>query len=372
MKVRLSKPHIDEEDIKAVVEVLKSGSLSLGPKLEEFKQAFAKYTGTKHAIAVNSGTSGLHLIVRSLGIKSGDEVITTPFSFVASANCILFEGGKVVFADIDKTTYNIDPKKVEKAITKKTKAILVVHVFGQMADMTAIMKIAKKHNLKVIEDACEAIGATHKGKKAGTFGDAAVFAFYPNKQMTTGEGGMIVTNHDHVASLSKSMKNQGRDSMAWLGHTRLGYNYRLDEMSCALGLQQLKKIKKLLKMREDVAKRYIKNLKNNKDIILPTVHKHNKASWFVFVVQVKKGINRDRVIALLKEKDIATNVYFPSIHLQEFYKKEFGFKEGDFPITESISKHTIALPFFSELTKKEIDYVCKNLVQAIEKVKKEK
>ncbi len=370
MKVRLSKPHIDKKDIDAVVEVLKSGTLSLGPKLQEFKTAFAKYIGTKHAVAVNSGTSGLHLIVKSMGIKKGDEVITTPFSFVASSNAILFEGAKVVFVDIEKTTYNIDPKEIEKAITPKTKAILVVHVFGQTADMTAIMKIAKKHNLKVIEDACEAIGALHKGKKAGTFGDAAVFAFYPNKQMTTGEGGMIVTNDENIATLSKSYKNQGRDTMAWLGHSRIGYNYRLDEMSCALGIQQLKKINKILKMREAVAKKYIKILGKNKDVILPTVLKTNKESWFVFVIQLKDGINRQGVIEYMKEKGIATNIYFPAIHLQEFYKRDHGFKEGHFPITEAISKRTLALPFFSELTQKEINYVCKTLTEAIKLNKK--
>lgn len=372
MKVRLSKPHIDKKDIDAVVSVLESGTLSLGPKLEEFKSDFAKYIGTKHAIAVNSGTSGLHLIVKSLGIKPGDEVITTSFSFVASSNSILFEGGIVVFVDIDKKTYNIDPKKIEAAITPKTKAILVVHVFGQMCDMTAIMKIAKKHNLKVIEDACEAIGATHRGKKAGTFGDAAIFAFYPNKQMTTGEGGMIVTNDDTIAALSKSHKNQGRDSMAWLGHSRIGYNYRLDEMSCALGVAQLKKINKLLSMREAVAMKYIKKLEGNKDIILPSVAKFNKESWFVFVIRLKETIDRENVINLLKEKDIATNIYFPAIHLTEFYKRDHGFKEGHLPITESISKQTLALPFFAELTQTEINYVCKNLEEAITLSKKPK
>lgn len=366
MKVRLSKPHIDKKDIAAVVQVLESGTLSLGPKLAEFKENFAKYIGVKHAIAVNSGTSGLHLIVKSLGIGKGDEVITTSFSFVASSNCILFEDGKVVFVDIEKKTYSIDPKKIEAAITAKTKAILVVHVFGQTCDMTAIMKIAKKHNLKVIEDACEAIGATHKGQMAGTFGDAGIFAFYPNKQMTTGEGGMIVTNNEEIATLCKSYKNQGRDSMAWLGHSRIGYNYRLDEMSCALGITQLKKINKLLAMREAVAQRYIKKLSDNKDIILPYVAKDNKESWFVFVIRLHDSIDRAKVISILKERDIATNIYFPAIHLQEFYKKDYGYKEGDLPITEEISKQTLALPFFAELTQAEVNYVCKNLLEAIE------
>lgn len=367
MKVRLSKPFIGEEEIQAVLEVLQSGTLSLGPKLAQFKDDFAKYTGTKHAIAVNSGTSGLHLIVKALGIKAGDEVITTPFSFVASANCILFEGATPVFVDIDEVTYNIDPKKIEAAITPRTKAIIPVHVFGQPCDMDAIMAIAKKHNLKVIEDSCEAIGATYKGKKAGTFGDAAVFAFYPNKQITTGEGGMIVTDNDEIAAHAKSSKNQGRDSMAWLGHSRIGYNYRLDEMSCALGIEQLKKIDNILAMRKAVANKYIKLLSSHKDITLPRVSKDVEESWFVFVIQLAPGINRQGVIDYLKEHEIASNIYFPPIHLQEFYKKDHGFKEGDFPITEAISKRTLALPFFSELSDVEIEYVCKHLIDAIEK-----
>lgn len=370
MKVRLSKPYIGKEEIDAIVETLQSGTLSLGPKLEEFEKMFANYIGVKHAIAVNSGTSGLHLIVKSLGIQKGDEVITTPFSFIASANAALFEGAKPVFVDIDITTYNIDPQKIEAAITSKTKAILPVHVFGQTCDMDPIIAIAKKYNLKIIEDSCEAIGAKYKGKKAGTFGDASVFAFYPNKQMTTGEGGMIVTNSDEAAALCKSYRNQGRDTMAWLGHSRIGYNYRLNELSCALGIEQLKKIDTILNLRKDVATKYLKKLANNKDVILPIVPEYNEESWFVFVVQVQDGINRDRVIELLKEKGVASNNYFPPIHLQKFYKEDFGFKEGDFPVTEAISKRTIALPFFSELADEEIDYVCKSLVEAIAESKR--
>lgn len=365
MKVRLSKPFIGKEEIDAVIAVMQSGTLSLGPKLEEFEKMFADYIGAKHAIAVNSGTSGLHLIVKALGIKEGDEVITTPFSFIASANVALFEGAKPVFVDIDKNTYNMDPSKIEEAITPKTRAILPVHVFGQACDMDPIISIAKKYNLKIIEDSCEAIGARYKNKKAGTFGDASVFAFYPNKQITTGEGGMIVTNNDEIATLCRSYRNQGRDTMAWLGHARMGYNYRLDEMSCALGVEQLKKIETILNMRKNVAEKYLKKLAHNKNVILPIVPSYNRESWFVFVIQVRAGINRNRVIDLLKERGVASNIYFPPIHLQKFYKENFGFKEGDFPITEEISNRTIALPFFTEITDDEIDYVCKNLVEAI-------
>lgn len=365
MKVRLSKPYIQEDDIAAVIEVLKSGTLSLGPRLQEFEEVVARYAGVKHAVAVNSGTSGLHLIVKSLGIKEGDEVITTPFSFIASANCILFEGATVVFADIDPVTYNIDPVKIEAAITPRTKAILPVHVFGQTCDMDAINAIAKKHNLKVIEDSCEAIGAKYKERSAGSLGDAGVFAFYPNKQITTGEGGIIVTNNDTIASLARSYRNQGRDTMAWLGHARIGYNYRISDISCALGISQMKKIDLILDMRRKVANMYLSRLSKNSDIVVPTTIPENEESWFVFVIQVKDGINRDKVIEHLKSKEVASNTYFPSIHLQDFYKSTFGFKEGDFPVCEAISKRTIALPFYSELSESEIDYVCASLEEAI-------
>lgn len=371
MKIPLSKPYIKEEDINAVIEVLRSGHLSLGPKLVEFEENFAKYLGVKHAIAVNSGTSGLHLIVKSLGLKEGDEVITTPFSFIASSNCILFEGAKVVFVDIDKETYNMDPKKIEAAITPRTKAIIPVHVFGEMCDMEPIMEIAKKYNLKVIEDSCEAIGAKYKNKFAGTFGEASVFAFYPNKQMTTGEGGMIVTNDDTVASLCKSYRNQGRDTMAWLGHSRIGYNYRLDEMSCALGVEQLKKIDTILALRKKVAEKYTKKLlEESTDLTFSNTPAGNEKSWFVFIIQLKDHVDRNKVIEYLKEKEIASNVYFPSIHLQDFYTKEFGFKVGDFPVSEEISKRTLALPFYSEMIDEEINYVCGNVLEAINESKK--
>lgn len=363
--ISLSKALIEQDDIDAVIAVLKSGTLSLGPKLAEFEKDFATYTGRKHAIAVNSGTSGLHLVMKALGIGEGDEVITSPFSFIASSNSIMFEGAKPVFVDINKDSYNIDPTLIEAAITPRTKAILPVHVFGLPCEMDQIENIAKKHNLLIIEDSCEAIGTTYNERKVGTFGEASVFAFYPNKQMTTGEGGMIVTDNDDVARLCRSYRNQGRDSMAWLGHSRIGYNYRLDEMSCALGVSQLAKIERILAMREHAATQYRINLENIPDILLPITMTGAKQSWFVFVIQVLSDIDRDDVISRLKERGIATNIYFPSIHLQEFYKNEFGFKEGDFPICEKISKRTIALPFYSEITDAEIKYICENLVDVI-------
>ncbi len=364
--IPLAQPDIGEEEIRLVNEVLRSGWLSMGPKVGEFEERFADYIGTKHAIAVNSGTSGLHLCVRSLGITKGDEVITSPFSFVASSNCILFEGGKPVFVDIDPKTLNIDAQRIEDAITKNTKAILPVHVFGQPSEMDAIMDIAEEHNLAVIEDACEAVGAEFNGRKAGTFGDASVFAFYPNKQMTTGEGGMIVTDDDNIAGLCRSMRNQGRsEDEEWLNHVRLGYNYRLDEMSCAVGLGQLGRIDDLLKKREKVAEEYTKLLSNVDGIMTQYLDPGVKMSWFVYVVRVIEDIHRNEVMKYLKENGVSCRPYFTPVHLQPFYREMFGYKEGDFPICETVCDSTIALPFYGNMDRETIRKVCSTLEDAL-------
>lgn len=363
-KIPLSSPDITEKERKAVLDVLNTPKLSLGPKLTEFEEKFAKYIGVKYAIAVNSGTSGLHLCIRALGINEGDEVITTPFSFIASSNCILFERAKPVFVDIREDTLNIDEEKIEKAITKKTKAILPVHVFGYPANIEKIMKIAKKHNLAVIEDACEAIGAKINGKRVGSFGDCSVFAFYPNKQMTTGEGGMICTNNKKIADLAKSMRNQGRGSSKWLSHDILGYNYRLSDINCALGIAQLSRIENILKKRENVAKIYTKNIIKNESMILPPENMEKyKRSWFVYVIRFSNNIpakKRDELIEILTKKGIGCGEYFPPIHLEPFYQK-MGFKKNQFPITEEIAKRTIALPFYNNLTEENIKYIA-NLI----------
>ncbi|NQU98277.1 DegT/DnrJ/EryC1/StrS family aminotransferase [Candidatus Woesearchaeota archaeon] len=361
--IPLAKPHIDRKDIKAVEKVLKSGRLSLGPKIEEFEELFAKLIGTKHAVAVNSGTSGLHLCIKALGIGRGDEVITSPFSFVASANCVLFEGAKPVFVDVDEKTFNIDTSKIEKKITKKTKAILPVQVFGQSCDMGEIMRIAKKHKLKVIEDACESINAKYKGKKVGTFGDAAVFAFYPNKQITTGEGGMIVTNNKQVAEACRSLRNQGRgSSRQWLTHEHLGYNYRITDLQAALGISQLKKINYLISERRRVADLYLKELAEIPQVTLPVTDSHNTHTWFVFPIKVPAK-DRDELAVHLLSKAIHSKAYFfPAIHLQPFYRKEFGYKEGDFFVAEKLSKTTLILPFFPEMTKKQVLTVKKSMM----------
>ncbi|OGZ71734.1 MAG: polysaccharide biosynthesis protein [Candidatus Staskawiczbacteria bacterium RIFCSPLOWO2_01_FULL_33_9] len=373
-KIPLSKPDITEKEKKAVLGVLNTPHLSLGKKYLEFEKLMAKFTGVKYAVAVNSGTSGLHLIIRALGIGKGDEVITTPFSFIASTNCVLYEGAIPVFADVKSDTFNISPELVEGLITPRTKAILAVDVFSHPADWDTLKKIAKKHKLFLIEDSAEALGSLYKGKKCGSFGDAGVFAFYPNKQITTGEGGMILTNNKKIADLCKSMANQGRklENGKWLEHIMLGYNYRLDEMSCALGIAQIERIKEILSKRKKVAALYNKKLKNIKELEIPYISKESSLSWFVYVVKLSENLankKRNDIIKEMAKRGIASSNYFQTIHLQPFYKKEFLYKEGDFPVAENISKRTLALPFFSNLTEQEIDFVAKNLKDIIEKIK---
>ena len=360
-KIPLAKPYLGKEEIQEVTKVIKSGILGLGPKLPEFEKEFAKYIGTKYAVAVNSGTSALHMCVRALNLGPGDEVITTPFSFVASSNPIMMEGAKPVFVDIEEDTYNIDPEKIEKAITPNTKALLIVHLFGRPCNMDRVMKIAEKHNLPIIEDACEAIGAKFKNKKVGTFGLLAVFAFYPNKQMTTGEGGMIVTNDENLYLHLRSLRNQGRNEDGeWCTHVRLGYNYRLDEMGCAMGLVQLKRIPFFLKERKNVALKYIKELKNCKMLKTMPLHKDQNISWWVFFLQlVDDTIDRECLLNYLNQRGISSRAYFyPPIHLQTFYKEKFGYKKGDFPIAEQVSERGFVIPFFVGLKEDQIKKIC--------------
>lgn len=369
MIVPLSSPDIGQRERDLINEVLAGSILSIGPKIEQFERMVAEYLGVKEAVAVNSGTSGLHLAVRALGIGEGDEVITTPFSFIASSNCLLFERARPVFVDIDPLTLNIDAEVIETKITPRTKAILPVHIFGRPADMEAILEIAGKHRLAVIEDACEAIGASYNGKMAGSESDAGVFAFYPNKQITTGEGGVISTNSIELAGLCRSMRNQGRSNEEkWLDHCRLGYNYRLDELSAALGVAQMERIDEILAKREAVARAYNARLKRLEGIATPPAEPGIRISWFVYVIRLNTGINRDRVMAYLQENGVDCRPYFQPIHLQPFYREMFGYQQGDFPNTEQAASSTLALPFFNNLTEQQIDYVVGVLAEAIGRV----
>lgn len=363
--VPLSAPWITQEDIDAVLAVLQTSHLSIGPKVKAFEQAVADRVGVKHALAVNSGTSGLHLILESLGIGEGDEVITTPFSFVASANCIIYTGAKPVFVDIDANTLAIDPAKIEAAISDRTKAIIPVDVFGEPCPIEEIHAIAKKHNLAVVQDSCEAIGAVRNGKEVGgpEFCDAAVFAFYPNKQMTTGEGGIVVTDNDDLARAIDSYRNQGRDDAGtWMNHVRVGYNYRLDEMSAALGLSQVSRLDSILDHRENVARLYGEKLADVPGITVPTVSPETtRMSWFVYVIQLEDGIDKSDVIAKLDARGVPSRPYFSPIHLQPIYRELFGFEGGEFPVTEAVSERTLAIPFYSLMPEDEVDYVCEQI-----------
>lgn len=368
MQISMSAPDITSAEIEAVTEILHTPYLSIGPKIDAFEQKMADYLDVKHAIGVNSGTSGLHLAVIAAGVGAGDEVITTPFSFIASANCIVYERAIPVFVDIDPQTLNIDPNLIEAAITPRTKAILPVHAFGQPADMDAILDIAERHNLAVIEDACEAIGSEYKSRKAGTLSDAAVFAFYPNKQITTGEGGMIVTNNDEWNDIFRSLRNQGRDTFnAWLDHNRLGYNYRLDEMSAALGVVQLDRIDELLAKRAEVAEWYNARLGQLDYVRLPHISPDTTyMSWFVYVIRLAHEIDRNQLMVELQRRNIPSRPYFSCIHLQSFYRNTYGFKPGDFNVAERAADSVLALPFHGQMSQTDVAYVCDGLMEVIE------
>lgn len=364
-QIPLSRPDIDDSDIRAVTDVLRSGQLSLGPAVPAFEQALAAYVGVKHAVAVNSGTSALHLCLRALGIGDGDDVITTPFSFIASANCMLFERAVPIFVDIEPTTYCIDVSRIEAAITPKTKAILAVDVFGYLCDWDALRAIATKHDLALIEDSCEALGTAKGGKKAGTFGDCGTFAFYPNKQMTTGEGGMLVTDRDDIAAAARAMRNQGRDPGAgWLEHKVLGYNYRLSDIHAALGSSQLARLPSFIEKREHVVTLYRHALAELEgDIVLPADQPGTDISWFVYVIRLADRFalaDRDALVSFLREHGVACNTYFPSIHLQPLYRDR-GHANGEFPVTEHVSDRTIALPFFTDVMPEHVATVAKTL-----------
>jgi len=370
MRIPLSHPDITQREIDAVTDVLLSGTLSIGPKVEEFERKVAALTGRRHGIAVSSGTAGLHCCMVAAGIHPGDEVLTTPFSFVASANCILFVDAKPVFADIDPLTLNVDLDKLEAAITPRCRAIVAVETFGHPGGMVELERLAARHGLILIEDACEGFGGFAGRRPIGSFGLASVFGFYPNKQITTGEGGMIVTDDDAFAAHCRALRNQGREGMAWLAHQRLGYNYRLNELSAALGVVQVDRLAEILEARRRVAQEYIERLMTNRYLILPTLGEQDQLSWFVFVVRLNDLFDpgdRDEVMLQLRAEGIGCNNYFPPIHLQPYMREKFGFRDGDFPVCEHVAAKTLALPFGAKLTSREIATVCSRLEAILER-----
>ncbi len=365
-EITLSSQDITQAEIDEVVAVLRSERLSLGPRIPAFEQEFVKRLGVKHAIACNSGTSGLHMVWRAMGIGPGDEVITTPFSFIASSNSIMFQGGRPVFVDIDPQTWQIDPARIEAAITPRTRALLPVDVFGVAAEMDAINAIARKHNLRVLEDSCEALGATYRGRWCGLLGEAGVFGFYPNKQITTGEGGMVVTNNDEIAFLCRAYRNQGRDPTAdWLAHARLGFNYRMNDVQAAIGIHQMRRLDEILAKRDRVAGFYRERLRDEPRLSLQRVPEHCRISWFVFVVRLSDDYSAEQrltIIERLRAAGVGCQVYFPAIHLQPFYQEPpLSYRRGMFPITEALCDRTIALPFHNHLSEADVDYVVRTL-----------
>ncbi len=387
-KVPLSSPDLTDLERQAALDVLQTPNLSMGPEYQAFEQAVAEYVGAKHAIAVSSGTSGLHLCVRAAGIQPGDLVLTTPFSFMASTNVILYEKAIPVFVDAEPETGNIDPARLAQAaddlaagsaaaqkwLPRKgaekhgpLKALLPVDVFGQPPEMDAIRQVAEKHNLVIIEDSCEALGSTYQGHPAGMLGDMGVFAFYPNKQITTAEGGLVVTNNDAYADMMRALRNQGRaPGDTWLQHSYLGYNYRMDELSAALGRVQMTRIDELLDKRAQVAAWYAERLAELPMVELPqVVPSTSKMAWFVYVIRVAADLDRDAVIHQMAEKGIPARPYFAPIHLQLYMMDMFGYQPGDYPVTEDLGNRGIAIPFSSVMTEAQVETVCQVLAEVL-------
>jgi perosamine synthetase len=355
---------LGEEEEAAVLEVLRSGQLSLGPRVPAFEQAFAARLGAAHASAVSSGTAGLHLALRAVGVSDGDEVVTSPFSFVASANACVFERARPVFADIDPVTLNLDPDAAGAAVTERTTAVLPVHIFGYPADIPAFERLGRP----IVEDACEALGAVHgDGVAVGALGHPTVFGFYANKQLTTGEGGVVTTADAAVKERIDSERNQGRaPDMGWLDHDRLGFNYRLSDVACAIGLAQLDRLDGLLADRARVAARYGEALAGIEGLGLPCPDRGgNVRGWFVYVVQVPHGDDRDDVVRALREHGVASKPYLPAIHLMTYYRESFGHRAGEFPVCEGVAARSVALPFFPEMTDGQVERVASALARAL-------
>jgi len=358
--VPLARPMIGEREEELVLEVLRSRRLSLGPRASAFEQAFAARLGAPHAAAVSSGTAGLHLAVRAVGIEAGDEVVTSPFSFVASSNCVLYEGARPVFADIDARTLDIDPQAAAAAVSDRTTGLLPVHIFGYPADMPALEGLAANRGLWMVEDACEALGAVHgDGAAVGARGNPSVFGFYANKQLTTGEGGMVLLDSEQHKARIDSERNQGRaPDMGWLDHDRLGFNYRLSDVACALGLAQLERLDEMLAERGRVAALYGEALAGIEGLTLPCPDAGgDRRGWFVYVVQLPRRVERDACVEGMRSRGIDTKPYLPAIHLMSFYRERFGHREGEFPVCEDVARRSLALPFFPELSEAQVDRV---------------
>ncbi|MBN1844402.1 MAG: DegT/DnrJ/EryC1/StrS family aminotransferase [Sedimentisphaerales bacterium] len=370
MKIDLSGPDITQAEIDAVVQVLRTPTLSLGPKLGEFETLFADVIGRRYGVAVNSGTSALHLCLLALGIGPGDEVVTTPFSFIATTNCVLMAGAHPVLADIDPVTYNLDAGRAAATITERTKALLPVEVFGNPAGIDALYDLARQRALLCLEDSCEGLGSVVNGRKVGTLGDMSTFAFYPNKQITTGEGGIILTDHEPWAALCCSLRNQGRDAGGgWLAHARLGYNYRLSDIQCALGIAQLRRLEELKAKRRRVFEMYRARLSGEQRLVIPQDPPGCQVNWFVYVVRLRDEFTptqRDRLLERLRQAGIGCSNYFSPIHLQPFIQERLGYQKGDFPVTERIAERTLALPFCNNLTEEQVDTVCRALQKSLD------
>ncbi len=365
--VGLSAPFVGEREEELVAEVLHSGRLSLGPTIDRFEEAFAEAVEAPYAAAVSSGTAGLHLLCVAAGIEPGDEVITSPYSFVASANCAIYEGATPVFADIDPRTLNLDPAAVEAAVTERTKAVVAVDIYGYPCELDELRAICERHGLTLIQDACEALGARYRGGLVGSQGPSAVFAFYPNKQMTTGEGGMVTTHSEEEHRLLVSLRNQGRaDGGGWLEHSRLGFNYRIDDIRAAIGIGQLEKLDEILALRRSAAERYRVLLADVDGLGLPSEDDaHHERSWFVFVVALPRGTDREAVIGALDARGVQTARYLPCIHLQPYMRERYGFAAGLCPVAEDASARTLALPFHTRIVEDDQAYVADALREAL-------
>jgi perosamine synthetase len=365
-RIPIAAPNIGPREVELVTDVLTSGTLAMGSYTVEFEERIAALVGRRHAIACSSGTAGLHMAVRALGFGPGDEIITTPFSFVASANCLLYEGAVPRFVDIEEDGLGLDPAAVAAVGADQVRGLLPVHVFGRPCRMDALLTLAGDRGWAVIEDSCEGLGSTIKGRPLGSFGDVSVFAFYPNKQITTGEGGIVVTDSDELAGTIRSLRNQGRDAdSTWLRHVRLGYNYRLDEMSAAVGVAQLERLADLQAGRARVEACYRSALGAIDWLALPEAGPGESVDWFVYVVRLDPSIDRDRLIGELDGMGIQTRPYFSALHLQPLYRERFGYRPGDFPVTERVAATTLALPFSSLLPDDDVAFVAECLVSAV-------